>query len=59
MPPQELERAARERAAEFGRLSRGLAEVDALYWQRCQEIWRGVADDFGAAAALEPRHGRQ
>lgn len=45
---QELERTRAERSAAFSRLSRGLAEVDALYAQRCAEIWAGVADDFGA-----------
>ncbi|PRW57356.1 sorting nexin 2B [Chlorella sorokiniana] len=47
---QELERTRGERAADFSRLSRGVAEVQSLYAQRCQEIWAGVADDFGAAA---------
>ena len=47
---QELERTRAERSAAFSRLSRGLAEVDALYAQRCAEIWAGVAGDFGAPA---------
>ena len=51
LPPQELERTRQERAAEFGRLARGAAQVNCLYAQRCQEIWRGVADDFGVPPA--------
>lgn len=47
---QELERTQAERAAEFGRLRHSVGEVEAAYFQRCAEIWRGVADDFGAAA---------
>lgn len=47
--PQELERVRLERASEFARLARGFAEVDAMYGQRCQEIWRNVAADFGAS----------
>ncbi|KAL4859717.1 5'-3' exoribonuclease 2 [Chlorella vulgaris] len=47
---QELERVRLERASEFARLARGFAEVDAMYGQRCQEIWRNVAADFGASS---------
>lgn len=47
---QELERTQAERSSDFSRLSRGVAEVQSLYAQRCQEIWAGVADDFGAPA---------
>jgi len=47
---QELERTQAERSSDFSRLSRGVAEVQSLYAARCQEIWAGVADDFGAPA---------
>ncbi|PSC68192.1 sorting nexin 2A [Micractinium conductrix] len=50
---QELERSRQERSSEFARLVRGLAEVNALYGQRCLDIWRGVGEDFGAHAQLD------
>ena len=55
---QELERTRGERAADFARLSRSVAEVQSLYAQRCQEIWAGVADDFGASASGSGSGGR-
>ena len=51
--PQELGRTRRERSSEFARLAHGFAQVDASYGERCLDIWRGVADDFGAGSQLE------
>ncbi|EFN57618.1 hypothetical protein CHLNCDRAFT_142705 [Chlorella variabilis] len=43
---EELERVRQERSAEFARLAKGFAEVDALFGQRCLDIWRGVSGEF-------------
>lgn len=56
-PLQELERVRGERASEFGRLVRGCAGVSAEYQARCADIWGGVADDYGAGAALAAQRG--
>ena len=47
---QELERTRGERAAEYARLVRGFADVNAQFAGRCAEIWREVAAEFPAAA---------
>ncbi|KAL4447991.1 hypothetical protein ABPG75_005210 [Micractinium tetrahymenae] len=50
---QELERTRQERSAEFGRLLREFGQVNAEYGQRSLEVWRGVAEDFGAGAQVD------
>jgi hypothetical protein len=50
---QELDRTRQERAASYAQLAAGYATVESLYNERCLEIWRAVAEDFGAAGQLE------
>lgn len=56
---QELERSRQERSANFGQLARDFAQVDALFGQRCLEIWRDVCEEFGAAAQVDAQQRSQ
>ncbi|KAK9805542.1 hypothetical protein WJX72_004051 [[Myrmecia] bisecta] len=46
---EELERWTRDRASDFAAMLEGFARVEGAFQDRSLDIWRGVAEEFGAS----------